>query len=391
VAPPAKPPAPSTPSNPADTDPTRPNQTTGPVTTGQTMYFRKWSLVLSKAQTETVTAPSATQSTGGLDSQHSPATSQQPTSKSTGEGVELNELHITFSVERSMYHGVEATLRAKVHNLSLDQMAQFAKQYSIVTLKAGWLNNPYSQIFKGQISYYERGREDGVNTYLSIVANGDDEAINDTMVSKELPAGSTHKDVVIACVAAMAPYGVTAGYITTKLDQSGSPRARTIFGMTRDVLRDITRANNATSYVTDSKLNVVSFDEALPTTVIVLNSKSGMIGIPSQTIADGIKVTSLLNPNLKPGGLIRINERDINRTSGQIGAMPATGLKVGGPDDGSGGTTQDQSLTAGVYPGDGVYKIMKLTHEGDNRGQPWYTHIVTDKPVPMGEFAVGGV
>jgi hypothetical protein len=256
-------------------------------------------------------------------------------------------------------------------------MAQIAKQYTTVTLEAGYANGPYGVIFTGNIAWFERGKESTVDTVMTIHANEADIAQNQAVVNDALPPGNTHKDVISAAAMAMAPYGVTLGYVTPKLDQSSNPRSRVVFGMARDVIRDITRANQATAFISDGKLNVVKEDEILPHPAIILNSQSGMIGIPSQHMGQGVQVTSLLNPAFKQGCSIRINQDAIMRPdyteNVQTGPIdPSTGL--------AGSATMADNLQTSF---DGSYKVLQVVHHGDNRGTPWFSELTTQPALPV--------
>ncbi len=49
-----------------------------------------------------------------------------------------------------------------------------------------------------------------------------------------------------------------------------------------------------------------------PGGAVVLNSDSGLIGMPTQT-TDGIFARCLINPSIKRGSQVQINESDIHR------------------------------------------------------------------------------
>jgi hypothetical protein len=97
-----------------------------------------------------------------------------------------------------------------ISNLS-DATAQRIKgEGTLVTLEAGYQSG-YGLIFKGQIIQKRTGRENPVDTYLNILAQGGDQAYNHAVVNKSLAAGHTYKDQVMAAYEVMKPYRHHAG------------------------------------------------------------------------------------------------------------------------------------------------------------------------------------
>ncbi len=58
---------------------------------------------------------------------------------------------------------------------------------------------------------------------------------------------------------------------------------------------------------------------------IVLNANTGLIGMPQQTMGAGVNVRCLINPNIKLGGLIRLDQASVYRQAlgnDQVGQSP---------------------------------------------------------------------
>jgi hypothetical protein len=157
----------------------------------------------------------------------------------------------------------------------------------------------------------------------------------------------------------------------SQLSTGRSPRARTVYGPVGDILRDVAQSEGATIFINDGKLHVFKIEDALKLPAIRLNSTTAMIGIPYQTLDGGVNVRSLLNPDLVPCRKVHIDEKDIR----QIAVKNA-------------GLTKAEMGSVGFFDAhnqikaDGIYKIYSLRHSGDNRGNDWYTDIVTDKVQP---------
>jgi hypothetical protein len=90
---------------------------------------------------------------------------------------------------------------------------------------------------------------------------------------------------------------------------------------------------------------------------VKLNVDNGMIGTPQQT-NEGVNVKCLLNPNIKVGGRIEINNSSIAR------------LKI---DLSVAGTS---SNVPALLSNDGNYFVLVAEHSGDTRGVDWYTSMV---------------
>lgn len=147
------------------------------------------------------------------------------------------------------------------------------------------------------------------------------------------------------------------------------PRGKVLFGMWRDSLRDEVRTQNASWSIQDGKVNVIPLDGFLPGEVLVVNSQTGMVGIPEQT-DQGIRVRVLLNPRVRIGAALKLNNKDIN----QINKTVANGTTLTFP-----GQVPFNQYSGISYPAsinaDGLYRVFVAEHAGDTRGNEWYTDI----------------
>lgn len=283
-----------------------------------------------------------------------------------GDGLDLSNLHIEFRVKQwDIQTPNNAIIR--VWNLKPDTSKRIEKEFTRVTLQAGYDGADTGVIFDGTIVYIRRGRENATDTYLDIFAADGDAAYNFAIVNASLAAGSKPEDRLKAIAAAMEKYGVTQGATPADgLGDSELPRGKVLFGMARDSLTDLTSTTLTTWSIQNGQINVVEKGGYLPDEAVVLNSKTGMIGLPTQT-EDGINVRCLLNPKIKVAGRVQIDNASIQRA-----------------------TVSLQYTAVNFFPSvtdDGFYRVIVVDHIGDNRGQDWYsdlTCVAVDDTVTIG-------
>jgi hypothetical protein len=172
----------------------------------------------------------------------------------------------------------------------------------------------------------------------------------------------------------------------TDLPANQSPRGRTLFGMASDILRDIAKTNNAYWFVDNQgQLHILKEGEYLAMgseTVPILNQNTGMIDVPTQELGGGISVRSLLNPKIAPGGQIHL---DMTSIGGNLQLANGVSYTTVNPDllpD----TAYALAATAPLKA-DGFYVVASIRHWGMNRGNPWYSDIVT-MPLDPSKLAI---
>lgn len=272
----------------------------------------------------------------------------------SGEGLDLSNLRIKFAVKKSDAQ-TPNTAEITVYNLAEETAQRIRKEFSSITLQAGYESN-YGIVFAGNIKQVRFGRENGTDTYIVIAAADGDAAYNGSVVNATLAAGSKQSDQINASAGAMAGNGVQKGSIA----DTGSaklPRGKVMYGMARDYLRQSAAASNTSWSIQDGKIQFVELTGVLPNQAVVLSSKTGLVGTPEQT-NDGIKARCLLNPMLKIGGKVQINEKDINEAK-----LPDTSKDA-------------QPNKPATIRHDGFYRLLVVEHSGDTRGNDWYSDLV---------------
>jgi hypothetical protein len=237
-----------------------------------------------------------------------------------------------------------------------------------------------------------KGRLSNIDTFVDIIAANFDAIFNFGVVSTSVKAGSTLKTRLDAVATAVAnspaavgtpnalAAGMQYGSIPASFGTGGTlPRGKVLFGMARDHLSDIAESGGATwSVGPDGRVHVIEYTGFLPGDPVVITSATGMIGVPEAT-QQGIEVNCLLNPNIKLGTRIQLDNASINTTQ------------------------NEQNLGLSTYSGDpeffastradGVYRVLVAEHEGDTRGHgdDWLTKIVSLALDPSGAGNAGTV
>lgn len=276
-------------------------------------------------------------------------------SNSAGQAVDLSPLRIKFAVKRSdtMTPNV-ADIR--VYNVDLN-LAQFIQnEFTKVVLQAGYTGN-YGGIFKGNIKQVILGRESATDTFIDIIAGDGDQAYNFAIVNTTLAKGSTQSNQLSAAVDSMKPHGVTMGY-TGIMPTQQLPRGKVMYGNARKYIRNIADSSDFGWSIQDEEVNFIKQSTYLPGDVVVLTSKTGLIGTPQQT-NEGVNCKCLLNPFIKMAGRIQIDNKSVEALKINL-SVPGSPANIPAP------------LNA-----DGVYYVLVSEHIGDTRGVEWYTNLIT--------------
>jgi hypothetical protein len=273
-----------------------------------------------------------------------------------GKALDLSQLRIKFSVKRTNAQ-TPNTASIKVYNLTAATELQIEQQFKRVVLQGGYDSN-FGVIFAGNIKQTIRGRESATETYIELLASDGDLAYNFAIVNTSLAAGSTPQTQIDSAVAAMAPMGTTAGGNTKVSSTTKLPRGKVLYGNARTYLRNVAQSTNCDWSIQDEKVVFVPKGTYLPGTAVAINTKTGMVGSPAQTL-QGVNVKVLLNPMIQISTRVQLNNQQIQRLAINL-AVPGTAAAIPAP------------LTT-----DGIYFVLVAEHTGDTRGLDWYTTLTT--------------
>ena len=260
--------------------------------------------------------------------------------KSGGDGIDVSALRIVFYVEKSTTETPNYS-QIIIYNLAQSTIAGI-KAGDKVILEAGYEKGNVGMIFSGEIVQPYVARESGVDIALHLICQDADEYLTTAFTAKTLAKGSKLTDAVSAC-----SEGLDQNVISRKLSDKTYIRGKVLFGKSASLMRVLAKTAKAQFFVNDGKINIAAAEDYDGDTAVELNPMTGLIGTPNQT-DDGVSFQCLLTPSLKRNSLIHIN-------ANLIAAQQAS-----------------TSQAATDVNADGVYRIVKMTYEGDSRGQSWY-------------------
>lgn len=292
-----------------------------------------------------------------------------------GPALDLSQLQIKFQVQQSQLQSPNIA-KIRVFNLAEHTIHRIGAQaeFTDVLLQAGYTGS-FGPIFTGSVVWARMGRQ-GATNYMEMQAADGDAAYTYSTIGVALAAGSTAQDVVAACLKAMAPYGVTEGSIPADLPNIKMPRGRVLFGMTRDVLRQVGQMLGCSWSISHGVITFIPEESYLQGNAVVLTSSTGLIGLPEQT-QDGIMIKCLINPQITVGRMVTINNTLVNKANYNLSY---TGVV-------------NNALLPSVA-NDGNYRVLAIDYSGDTRGQDWYcilTCISLDGTLPISQAARGRV
>ena len=275
-----------------------------------------------------------------------------------GKILDLSNLHVKFTTSQADTESPN-NCTVRLYNMKDDTLLKVS-EYSTLILQAGY-ESQFGVIFQGTVIQYRVGRENAKDSYLDILAADGDLGYNSAIINTTLEKGAKPSDVINAAIGSMASKGITSGYVAAG---TGGilPRGKVMFGMSRDFIRQGTKTVGATWSIQNGKINIIPLDSYMPGEAIVLNAGNGLIGIPEQT-QQGINAKCLLNPRLNVGSAVQIDNKSINQ------------LVQRDPDN-----VIPYNQWAGIQllakvRSDGLYRMFVVEHEGDTRGQAWYSRL----------------
>lgn len=284
----------------------------------------------------------------------------------SGKVKDFSEFRVVFDIQNADRESPNNAV-IRIYGLSRTTIKELIQndEYQLVTVGAGYTDGNYGMIFSGNIKQYRHGKEDATSMYLDILAADGAKAYEQAFLSSSVAAGagSSNADDLNAVAKAS---GLTTEYGVIKSTNFFKPsiRGKVRFGLARMYARNAARSSNCGWSIQNGVLTVIDNSGYRRDEIVVLNSASGLIGIPEQT-DEGIRLTCLLNSKIQIGDMIRIDNNLINSLDYAANSTSPT----------------PYNKRVGLQPlapliENGLYRVLVAEHEGDTRGNNWYTHII---------------
>lgn len=276
------------------------------------------------------------------------------------KGLDLSEFRIRFEVTSA---DVETPNNAaiRVYNLSQETIQKIQGEFSEVVLNAGYQNGNYGVIFKGTIKQFKIGRENAIDSYLDILAGDGDIEYNQAFIDLSLKSNKTPKQQIEEIAKKIGTPADTSALI---IDAQHLPslRGAVLFGLARSSLRNIATSLDASWSIQNGSIVFIDNTGYRDGTAVEINVSTGLIGVPEQT-GGGIRLRCLINSRIQIGCLVKLNNAEIvqllqqNPSAGAVPYNQRTGIQP----------------NAALSLKDSTYRVYAIDHEGDSRGQAWYS------------------
>jgi hypothetical protein len=226
-------------------------------------------------------------------------------------GIAKHEMKIAFDISKGI-ESSQNTAVVGIWNLNEGHRNAVGKELDNITLEAGYIppgeSGNVGIIFKGQMRDVEH-RRDGPDIITRLSCGDGDKAFRRAAISKTFPKGTKVEDVVEELYKQMEKEGIDRG--EWKFPQDMPPYKRP-YSMCGSCTRELDTIGRGRGFYWSSQNGVM---EIMPADgyiggIVLITPETGMIDTP--TITDnGVKVSALLNPEIRPGRRVRIESQTL--------------------------------------------------------------------------------
>ncbi len=259
------------------------------------------------------------------------------------EAVQIDNLRMEIEAVKEA-QSLPAEGFVRIYNLNENTETRIRQRAERVRVFAGY-DGELGLIFDGDIRRVERDRG-GLVRITTITLGGNVFKLTNARVSRSYEGQVSTRQIVSDVLP-------TFGIDFDSLDVIPEDAVQNDFaftGRTYDLLNKVLRPININFYEENNSISFSSVGSAPNEFEFLISQNTGMVGSPSIT-DEGVKVKSLLNPRLNVNRRIRVVSDVLQRA----------------PD----GDAQN----AKASEQEGVYKITKVAHKGDNREGDFVTEI----------------
>lgn len=281
-------------------------------------------------------------------------------SDDNGNTVDVSDLSCEFEINKTAYLYLNVST-ITIYNLAPKTENAILVDGAFVTVQAGYeQNDHYGTIFRGRIYQKIKRKINGTTYALDLICMSSQRFFSYAINSFSLSANQNAFDALLGSVRTTVFEGTSIDVGQVKMSDIVYPRGKVIYGQAKNTLADLSKNDSTSFYFDDETINTLDLT-SLPADneVVYLNSRSGMVGspkeIPSNISGAGISVQCLLNPLIHLQNLIHVDNSSIQQRQYDVE---------------SGELSRRYFLDK-----NGLYRVVKLQHIGNTRGNDWYTNI----------------
>lgn len=254
----------------------------------------------------------------------------------------ITDLRVAFKVEKSLESNPNAA-QIDVYNLNAESRAALEKKETLVRLKVGY-GSDVRTLFVGDVAVVTT-RSSGPDVVTTIEA-GDGELPFQTSTAHLSFAPGTRVGQILDSL--VERFGLSRGEVKGLNVNDQYINGATFSGLVKDHLDTLLGKQGLRWSIQDDQLQILPVNTATSGTAVVLTPETGLIGSPHKRVVvntevtiqgkatdSGVQVASLLNPSIRPGGLIKVQAKYF----------------------------------------EGVFTVQKVIHTGDTHAGNWFSEV----------------
>lgn len=225
-------------------------------------------------------------------------------------GINLHELKVEFSVLKGI-SGSANEAEISIWNLNEGHRNAVGKELDNVQLEAGYMppdgGGNVGIIFKGNMRDVEHTRDKEGNIITTLSCGDGDKAFRTATIAKTFPKGTKVEDVMDEIYNQLSKEGIKKGEWKFPDDMPKYERPYSICGACTREADVIGRSRGFYWSVQNETMEVIPGDGYIGE-VVLISPQTGMVDVPAIT-DNGVKVTALLNPEIRPNRRVKIESQ----------------------------------------------------------------------------------
>lgn len=251
--------------------------------------------------------------------------------------IVIRDLRVVFKIEKDLERTPNNGV-ITIYNLSAQARSELQRKPLHVFLDAGY-ESEVRMVFRGDARHVTT-QYDGIDWITTIEAGDGERSIKFARVSQSFKAGVSKEDVLKHLASTMGvKWPESASDVTALVDQYVS--GMSVDGPSQEQMDKILASAGCSWSIQDGSLQILPAKGVRSNEAAVVSQNEGMIGAPqfNTNVKEGeppiMTATMLLRPEILPGSKISMQSLNIN----------------------------------------GLFRVSKITHDGDTHGANWYTMI----------------